>query len=85
MDRFFVGIIGIPLAFLILYYRRPLKEFIGDIAFAEQYLGVGGTNTFIIILGFLTFILSLMYALGSLQELLSGFLGRFFLPSGGSK
>lgn len=82
MDRFLVAIIGMPIAFIIIYYRRPIKEFTGDIGFAEKYLGAGGTNTFIVILGVLTFILSLMYALGTLQELLQGTLGRFFMPRG---
>ena len=53
MGSFFVIIIGWSLAILILYYRRPIKEFFGDIGFAEKYLGMGGTNTLIIIIGIL--------------------------------
>ncbi|OGJ41916.1 hypothetical protein A3B60_00840 [Candidatus Peregrinibacteria bacterium RIFCSPLOWO2_01_FULL_39_12] len=78
MDKFLAVIVGMPLAFVILYYRRAIKEFIGDVSFAEQYLGMGGTNTLIIIIGFLVFIGSLMYALGTLQSLTDATLGRFF-------
>lgn len=78
MDRFFVAIIGLPLAFVFLYYRRAIKEFIGDVGFAEKYLGVGGTNTLMIIIGVLIFVGSLMYALGTLQALIDGTVGTFF-------
>lgn len=67
-----------PIAFLILRFRRPIKEFIGDVGFAERYLGSGGTNTLIVIIGFLVWLLSLMYATGSLQSILDKFLGPFF-------
>ncbi len=78
MDRFLVVIIGFPLALLILKYRRPIKEFVGEIGFAEKFLGMGGTNTFIVLIGILVFFLSLMYALGTLQSLLKNTLGGFF-------
>ena len=55
-----------------------MKEFTGDIGFAEKIFGMGGTNTFIIIFGMLVFILSLMYALGTLQGIFSSLLGPFF-------
>jgi hypothetical protein len=45
MDRILVILIGWPVAFLILKYRRPIKEFIGNVGFAEKFLGMGGTNT----------------------------------------
>jgi len=78
MDRFLAVIIGCPLGFVIMYYRRAIKEFFGEIGFAERILGVGGTNTFIVLVGILVFIGSLMYSLGTFQSLLNGILGRFF-------
>ena len=78
MDRILAAIIGLPLAFVILYYRRSIKEFIGDVGFAEKIFGVGGTNTFIVVLGVFVFVGSLMYSLGTLQSLLQGLMGRFF-------
>ena len=78
MDRWIVVLICWPLAYLILKYRRQVKEFTGDIGFAERIFGMGGTNSFIIIFGMLVFILSLMYALGTLQSIFSSLLGPFF-------
>ena len=78
MDRLFAAIIGLPLGFIILYYRRAIKEFIGEVGFAEKYLGVGGTNTLMVIIGVLTFIGSLMYAMGTLQTLIGSTVGTFF-------
>jgi len=76
-----VILLGWPLAFLVLRYRRQVKEFTGDFAFAEKYLGMGGTNTFIVLFGIVIFVGCLMYALGTLQGVLQATLGRF-LPNG---
>lgn len=78
MDRIFAIIIGWPVAYLILRYKRPIKEFTGDIGFAEKILGVGGTNTLIVLIGVAVFIGSLMYALGTLQAIFGALLGPFF-------
>ena len=82
MDRIFVGLIGIPLGFAIIIYRYHLKQFTGDIAFAEQYLGTGGTYNLFILIGLAISILSLMYAFGTLQDFVSGTFGVFFAKSG---
>lgn len=78
MDRFLAAIIGLPLALIMLKYRRQIKDFTGDIAFAERYLGSGGTNTLIVLIAILVFVLSTMYALGTLQAIIQGVLGGFF-------
>jgi hypothetical protein len=78
MGRWLVLIIGWGIAFLILKYRRPVKEFIGDVSFAERVFGAGGTNTLIVIIGFLTWLFSLMYALGTLQVILKSLASPFF-------
>jgi len=78
MDRIIVGIFGIPLGILIMVYRFHLKQITGDIAFAEHYLGAGGTYTFFILLGILIAVLSMMYAFGNLQEFIGGTFGQFF-------
>lgn len=81
MNRFIVAIIGFPLAFLIIVYRVRIKHFTGNIAFAEKYIGTGGTYTLYVILGVLVFILTLMYVTGTLQAFLSGTFGPlFFVP-----
>lgn len=61
-----------------MYFRRSIKEFIGEVGFAEQYLGMGGTNTLVVLIGMLVFIGSLMYSLGTFQSLLGNTLGSFF-------
>ncbi|MBL4693998.1 hypothetical protein JKY72_01360 [Candidatus Gracilibacteria bacterium] len=78
MNRFVVFAIGFVVTILILKCRWKIKEFTGEIAFAEAYLGVGGTNRFIILMAFLVFVGSLMYALGTIQGILKGTVGRFF-------
>ncbi len=78
MSRFFVALIGIPAGFLIMIYRFQIKQFFGNISFAEQYFGQGGTYTFLIILGLVISFLSLMYGLGTFQDLFNGILAPFF-------
>lgn len=76
--KLLVLIVGSIAAFLMLKYRRPIKEFTGDFAFAEKIFGMGGTNTFIVVFAIGLFIGSLMYALGTFQGLIQATFGRFF-------
>jgi len=69
------GILGMIVGFLILIFRVRIKDFVGDIGFAERYLGPGGTWTFLIIVGIGTFIISLMWATGTLQNFAVGTFG----------
>lgn len=78
MDRFFVFILGMPLGILIMIYRYQLKQLTGDVAWAEQYLGSGGTYTLFLLIGLLVSILSVMYAFGTLQDLAAGSIGTLF-------
>lgn len=75
--RIFVGLIGIPLGFVIVYYRERIKRFTGEFEWAERRLGSGGTYTAIFLFGLMITILSLMYMLGTLQTLLYSIFGRF--------
>lgn len=65
---FFQGLLGMIAGMLIIIFRPKIKDVIGDVGFAERYLGPGGTWTFLLLVGVLVFILSLMWALGTLQE-----------------
>ena len=69
---------GMVLGFLILVFRPQIKDFTGDIGFAEHYLGVGGTWTFLLFLGVVIFILSLMWAMGTLQGFVMNTFGGLF-------
>lgn len=71
------GLLGMLLGFLILVFRPKIKDLIGSIGFAERYLGAGGTWTFIMIVGVLTFVLSLMWATGTIQNFAINNLGSF--------
>lgn len=83
MDRLLAALIGIPAGFLIMIYRYRLKQFTGNIAFAEQYFGSGGTYNFFIVFGLAISVLSLMYALGTIQGFFGGTLGTIFgIPQG---
>jgi hypothetical protein len=62
------GFIAMVVGMLILIYRPQVKDFIGSIGFAEEYLGPGGTWTLLIILGFGFFIFGLMWATGVVQD-----------------
>jgi len=78
MDRIFVGLLGFPLGIVIMIYRYHLKQFTGEIAFAEHYLGSGGTYNLFIIIGMAVSLFSLMYAFGTIQDWVGGSLGQFF-------
>ncbi len=78
MKRWIVLIIGWIAAYFILKYRRQVKEFLGEVSFAEKIFGTGGTDTFIILLGILAFILSVMYFMGTFQTIMQDVLGPLF-------
>lgn len=79
MDRILIGLLGTPLGIIIIVYRYQLKQFTGDIGFAEQYLGSGGTYNLFVLLGLAVSILSVMYAFGTIQDFLVGTFGQFFV------
>jgi hypothetical protein len=78
MDRYFVLIAGITIAFILLKYRLQIKHYIGDVAFAEKIFGAGGTHTLIIVLALVSFFGGLMYFFGTFQSILYDYLGPFF-------
>lgn len=81
MDKFFFGLIGFPLSFLIIIYRSKIKDFTGSIGFAEKYFGMGGTYTLILLLGVIVFIITLLYVTGTLQSFMRTVFGPiFFMP-----
>ncbi len=75
-NMFWQGLLGMIVGFLIIIFRPRIKDFTGDIGFAERYLGPGGTWTFLLMLGVLIFIFSLMWAMGTLQGFLLSTFGK---------
>lgn len=76
--RFLVFLFGFPSGLAMVVYRERVKRFTGDMGFAEKWFGPGGTYTAILILGLVLSIGSIMYALGTLQSLVTTLLGPFF-------
>jgi len=74
MSRIIVGLIGIPLGFFMIRYNMKVKDMIGDIVFAERYLGRGGTYTFIKLFALFVSVASFLYMTGTLQDVLGSFL-----------
>lgn len=79
--RYLVGLIGFPLGIIIIVYRERVKNFTGDMAFAEKWFGQGGTYTAVLIFGLFVSIGSLMYMFGAFQSLIGGILGPILGPS----
>jgi hypothetical protein len=78
MNRYLVLISSIVIAFVLLRYRSQIRNYIGDVGFAEKYLGAGGTYKLIAILAILSFVIGLMYFFGTFQALLGDYLGPLF-------
>jgi len=75
---FIVGVCGIATGLLLLKYREQVKDFFGNIDFADDIFGQGGTWTLINILGILIPILSIMWMFGTLQSFITNTFKQFF-------
>lgn len=78
VSRLLVGLIGMPLGFVILYFRVGIKDFMGNVSWAEKYLGQGGTWTAIVFLGLGTSVFSFLWMLGVFQAWFIDTFGVFF-------
>ena len=78
MKKFLVLVLCSAISYLMLKYRGQVKQFTGDIDFAEKYLGSGGTNTLIVIIALLFFIGGLMHFTGALDSLVQNTFGSLF-------
>ncbi len=76
--RWIIGLTISVLGFLLIVYRERVKGQTGDIGFAEQYFGSGGTYTFYLLLGVVMFVAGMMWATGSIQLWFLENLGKFF-------
>ena len=76
MFKFIVLIVGWGISFLIFMFRFAILEFLGDMPFAEKYLH--GTKNFIVMVGVIIFIISLMYFLGTIQAVFVTLFAPFF-------
>lgn len=76
--RFLIGLIGIVCGLLIIKYREKIQRVSGPIAFAEKYLGPGGTFSMYLLTGCGTVILSILYAFGIIQSIIEKAASPFF-------
>lgn len=76
--RIVLGLVGIVLSFLLIVYRVPVKHFMGQIRWAEEKLGAGGTYTVLVLAALFLFIFSLMYMTNSFDLILGGMQTDFF-------
>ncbi len=71
------GLVGILLSYFIVRYRKNIVEWTGKFAWAERYLGMGGTYTVLIFLSIGVFMFSILYMTGNMDFVFGG-LGNFF-------
>ncbi|MDD4530153.1 MAG: hypothetical protein PHO80_01205 [Candidatus Gracilibacteria bacterium] len=57
---------------VILKYRKQVKDWTGSFMWAERYLGMGGTNVIIILLGLALIFLGSITPFGGLDAILYG-------------
>ena len=68
----------IPLGVLIIVKSAQIGDFVGEIDFAERYIGVGGTYGFIKLFGLVMIIVSMTWLTGDLPNFLQNTVGKFF-------
>lgn len=64
--RIIVLIIGVPLGFWLVRYRTKVVDVVGKMAWAERYLGEGGTYNVWLLIGTLVTAGSILYFFGLL-------------------
>ncbi len=67
-----------PAGILIIIYAEKVGRLTGAIPFAEKIFGVGGTYSFLKVVGLLMTILSFMWITGGIQPVLKSTFGVFF-------
>lgn len=73
-----VGVIGVALGVGIVWKSYPLKNLVGQNAWAERFFGPGGTITMYRAIGVIVIAVSAMYATGLFQVILRATLGGVF-------
>jgi hypothetical protein len=68
----------IPAGIVIIVKSAQIGDFIGEIDFAEKFIGSGGTYSFIKLFGLALTILSIIWLTGDLPSFLKNTIGRFF-------
>ena len=78
MKKFLIVVVCWALALIMLKYRYQIKHLMGEVDFAEKFLGSGGTTTLVILLALGLFFGSIAWATGALGAVLDSFIGPLF-------
>jgi hypothetical protein len=73
-----IALLLIPAGIIVVVKAAQIRDFIGEVSFAEKVFGSGGTYTFIKLFGVATTILSIMWLTGGPQAFLRDHVGTFF-------
>jgi hypothetical protein len=63
--------------YILLKADKIVDNFTGPIPFAEKYIGMGGSYTFIKLFGLAMTIFSFMHVTGGLEWFIAGTIGKF--------
>ena len=75
------GLIGIFLSYLVIRYRKQVIDWTGKFAWAEKYLGMGGTYNAMVLFAIGIFMFSILYMTGNIDFVFKGV--ENFFSSGG--
>lgn len=75
--RIIIGLLIMAVGFLMVWKTTGFQSITGRIAWAEEKLGGGGTNTFLKILGVLIVFLGVFTVSGIINDILGWFGGLF--------
>ena len=70
------ALLAIAAGFYIIIKTDDVGKFTGEIPFAEKYLGIGGTYSFLKLIGLAMILLSIMYLTGGLDIFIKGTIGK---------
>ena len=80
--KILLGLLGILLSYIIVRYRRHIVDWTGKIAWAERYLGMGGTYNAMVLFALVIFFFSILYMTGNVDFVFGG-VGKLFGSGGG--
>ncbi len=78
LSRIIIGLVGVILGLAIIKYREAIQKITGPMEWGEKLFGPGGTFTFLVLIGSVAVILSILHIFGFLGSISSDLFGRFF-------
>ncbi|MFO0763973.1 MAG: hypothetical protein U0518_03920 [Candidatus Gracilibacteria bacterium] len=66
-ERIILSLLGFAAGVALMKYRKQVYDFTGPFGWAERYMGSGGTATAIVLFGFASIVLSILYLFGYFQ------------------